>query len=134
MTTRRCIVGKKRLGKTRMKRRSVPIVLTAAIALLSIGQAYHYHPDGGKHWYLVALPSAPASADTPDRGAPTPAHGSETCLLHFWSFLFSTISILLLALLLPPARKTILSEPALYSHPAWTGLSLSIRGPPAILA
>lgn len=133
MTTRRCIVGKKRLGKTRMRRRTVPIVLTAAIVLLSIGQAYHYHPDGGKHWYLVALPSAPASADTPDRDAPTPAHGSETCLLHFWSFLFSTMSFLLPVLFLPAARKTILTEPTLDGHQAWTGFYRSIRGPPAIL-
>jgi len=115
-----------------MRRRSVPIVLTAAIVLLSIGQAFHYHPDGGKQWHLAAFPFSPASTDVPDGGTPTPGPGPDTCLLHFWSFLFSTMSILLLALLLPPARKTILIEPTLSSRSAWTELSVSIRAPPAL--
>jgi hypothetical protein len=117
-----------------MRRRSLHIILIAVVVLLSIGQAYHYHPDGGERWHLVAFPFAPSSTDVPDSDSPTPSNSRDTCLLHFWSSLFSTISILLLSLLLPPVRKTNLYDWAPQTISAWTGFSLSIRGPPPILS
>lgn len=115
-----------------MRRRSLHIILIAVVVLLSIGQAYHYHPDGGERWHLVAFPFAPSSTDVPDSDSPTPSNSRDTCLLHFWSSLVSTISILLLSLLLPPARQTNLYERTPDSIPSWTGFPLSIRGPPPI--
>jgi hypothetical protein len=127
------MAGTKWPGKTFMRRRSLHIVLIAAIGLLSIGQAYHYHPDGGKHWHLVAFPFDPSTADVPQPDSSAPSHSRDTCLLHFWSSLFSTVSFLLLSRLLPPERRTTLSDWAPQTISAWTGFPLSIRGPPPVL-
>lgn len=117
-----------------MRRRTLPIVLIVVVALLSIGQAYHYHPNGDNRWQVVALPFAPSTTDASDSDSRTTSNGLDTCLLHFWSSLFSTISILLLSLLLPPVRKTYRYHWAPQTLSAWTGFPLSIRGPPPILS
>jgi hypothetical protein len=122
------------MGEAKVRRRSLHIVLIAVVALLSIGHAYHYHPDGGNRWTVVAFPFTPSTADGADSDDHTTSNSLHTCLLHFWSSLFSTISILLLSLLLPPVRKTNLSDWAPQTLSAWTGFALSIRGPPPILS
>ena len=121
------------MGEAKVRRRSLHIVLIAVVALLSIGQAYHYHPDGGNRWTVVAFPFTPSTADGADSDSRTTSNGLDTCLLHFWSSLFSTISIMLLSLLLPPVRKTYRYDWAPQTRSAWTGFPLSIRGPPPIL-
>ncbi len=118
-----------------MRRRSLHVVLIAAILLLSIGEAYHYHPDGGEGWRFVASPFRnPSSTDATDAGDHGTAHSSRTCLLHFWSSLLSTSSITLPVVLVPPARATRLFGRTPVATASGTTLPLSIRGPPAILS
>lgn len=118
-----------------MRRRSLHIALIVAIALLSIGEAYHYHPDGGAWWQFVGSPfAASSSTDATDSGDHGTARDSRTCLLHFWSSLLSTSSISLPVVLAPPARATRLSDHTSHVTASGTTLSLSIRGPPAILS
>ncbi len=119
-----------------MRRRGFHIILIAVLALLSIGEAYHYHPDGGKRWQFVAFPFTASlpTTNTSDPNGHSASSSLDTCLLHFWSSLLSTISILLLSLLLPPVRKSSRYERTPNSIPAWIGLSVSTRGPPPILS
>jgi hypothetical protein len=113
-----------------MKRRILHIILIAVVALLSIGEAYHYHPDGGSRWHVAAFPSAPVSPAT-DGGT---ADGSPTvCPLHFWASVFSTVSLLIALLLLPPDPAIRLHQSTPLSPPSWRWLALVIRGPPFIL-
>lgn len=122
------------MSEAQVRRRSLCIVLIVVVALLSIGQAYHYHPHGGNGWTVVAFPFTPSTADASDSDGHTTSSSLHTCLLHFWSFLFSTMSILLFSLLLPPVRKTNLSDWAPQILSAWTRFPFSIRGPPPILS
>jgi hypothetical protein len=118
-----------------MRRRSLHIVLIFAMALLSIGEAYHYHPDGGAWWQFVGSPFAASSpTDAADSGDHGTAHSSRTCLLHFWSSLLSGTSISLPVVLAPPASATRLPQSTVDHAAFWTTLPLSIRGPPSILS
>lgn len=119
-----------------MRRRTLHIPLIVAIALLSVGEAYHYHPDGGAWWQFVGSPFA-ASSSTGATDADTHAtqnNPAHTCLLHFWSSLLSTTSISLPVVLAPPARANRLSDHTSHATASGTTLPLSIRGPPAILS
>lgn len=113
-----------------MKRRILHIILIAVVALLSIGEAYHYHPDGGSRWHVASFPSAPVSPAT-DGG--TADSGPTVCPLHFWASVFSTVTILLALLLLPPAPAIRLRRSTPLSPPSWSGFALAIRGPPLVL-
>jgi hypothetical protein len=119
-----------------MRRRSLHIALIVAIALLSIGEAYHYHPDGGAWWQFVGSPfAASSSTDATDAHShATQNNPAHTCLLHFWSSLLSGTSISLPVVLAPPVRATRLPQRTVDHAAFWTTLSLSIRGPPAILS
>ena len=114
-----------------MRRRILHIILIAVVAFLSVGEAYHFHPDGGSRWHFAAFPFAPVSPAT-DGGT---TDGSPTvCPLHFWASVFSTLTILLALLLLPPAPAIRLHRSTPLSPLSWSGFALAIRGPPLILA
>lgn len=120
-----------------MRRRSLHIILVGALVLLSIGEAYHYHPGGGQDWRFVAVPIAASSSTTDAPDADNHAagsHSSHSCLLHFWSSLLSTTSISLSFVLVPPTTETTLREGTLRAAGSWTELPPSIRGPPTILS
>ncbi|MFQ5839368.1 MAG: hypothetical protein ACE5HK_01440 [Candidatus Methylomirabilales bacterium] len=119
-----------------MTRRGLNILLIALVGLLSIGEAYHSHPDGGEGWYLVAFPSAPSSSttDSSDSDGQTSAKPPTTCPLHFWSSLLAATSLLPSFLLLPPATGTNPYERTPHSNLSWTGPPLSIRAPPTTLS
>ncbi|MFQ5881759.1 MAG: hypothetical protein ACE5I9_04720 [Candidatus Methylomirabilales bacterium] len=119
-----------------MIRRSLYIILIAVVVLLSIGEAYHYHPDGGERWHFASFPFASRSSvpDSSTSDGKATANSPTACPLHFWSSLLSTISILLPSLLLPPAIETNLYERTPHSIPSWTEISLPIRAPPTILS
>lgn len=117
-------------------RRTLHIILIGVVTLLSIGEAYHYHPDGGKSWNLVALPFTPSSSttDSSDSNGNTPAKSPHDCLLHFWSSLLSASSIVVTFILAPPVRATALFEHTSYSLSSHKGFRLSARAPPTIFS
>ncbi|MFQ5658136.1 MAG: hypothetical protein ACE5G5_11385 [Candidatus Methylomirabilales bacterium] len=119
-----------------MTRRTLSTLLIGVVMLLSLGEAYHYHPDEGERWQLVAFPFAPSSSatDTSDSDSKTTSNTPTTCLLHFWSSLLSATSFIFPFALVPPASQTNLCQRTPHSTPSWTGLLLSIRGPPSILS
>jgi hypothetical protein len=119
-----------------MKRRALHISLIAALALLSVAEAYHVHPDGGARWHFVAVPLTPSSSipDAPDSDGQHPANDRTACPLHLWASLFSTVSLLFAVLLLPPTAATALHQAASSHSPSWSRLALSIRAPPLVLA
>jgi hypothetical protein len=118
-----------------MRRRTLPILLIVVVAILSLGEAYHFHPEGGARWH-VAFPFATPSPTTDTHGSDrnTPATGPTACPLHFWASVLSTVALLLVLLLLPPTSATTLHQAASSRAPSWSGLALSIRGPPTILS
>jgi hypothetical protein len=112
-----------------MRRRTLHI-------LLSVVEAYHYHPDGGAWWQFVGSPFAASSSTdaTDSHSHATQNNPAHTCLLHFWSSLLSASSISLPVVLAPPARATRLFGRTPIVTASGTTLFLSIRGPPAILS
>ena len=117
-----------------MRRRILHIILIAVVAFLSVGEAYHFHPDGGSRWHFAAFPFAPSSTDASGSDGNTPIGSPNACPLHFWASVFSTLTILLALLLLPPAPAIRLHRSTPLSPPSWSGFALAIRGPPFILA
>jgi len=116
-------------------RRFLHIFVVAVVALLSIGEAYHYHPEGGARWHFAAFPVGPSpeAPDGSDRKGETPSNGPTVCPLHFWASVFSTVTILLALLLVPPAPAIRLHQSTPLSPPSWRWLAPAIRGPPFIL-
>ena len=118
-----------------MTRRSFHVILIGVVMLLSIGEAYHYHPDGGKSWSFVALPftSSSSTTDSSDSEGQAASSGSHDCVLHFWSSLLSTSSIVVAFVLAPPVRVTALYEHTSICIPSREQLTFSARAPPTIL-
>lgn len=115
--------------------RILHIFVITVVALLSVGEAYHYHPEGGAHWHFAAFPVGP-SAEAPDGSdteGETPRNDPTVCPPHFWASVFSTLTILLALLLLPPSPTTRHHRSTPLSPPSRNGFALAIRGPPFIL-
>jgi len=117
-----------------MRRRILHIILIAVVAFLSVGEAYHFHPDGGSRWHFAAVPFTPSSTDASGSDGNSPIGSPNACPLHFWASVFSTLTILLALLLLPPAPAIRLHRSTPLSPLSWSGFALAIRGPPLILA
>ncbi|MCI0410827.1 MAG: hypothetical protein L0191_20075 [Acidobacteria bacterium] len=115
-------------------RRILHIFVVTVVALLSVGEAYHYHPEGGARWHFAAVPFAPSPTDASGADGNTPIGSPTACPLHFWASVFSTLAILLALLLLPPAPATRLHRSTLLSPPSRSWLAPVIRGPPLVLA
>jgi hypothetical protein len=117
-------------------RRIPHIFVITVVAVLSVGEAYHFHPDGGAHWHFVAFPvgPSPVAPDGSHREGETPSNGPTVCPLHFWASVFSTLTILLALLLLAPNPAVRLHQFIPLNPPSWSGFALAIRGPPLVLA
>jgi hypothetical protein len=111
--------------------RTLHILVVTLVAVLSVGEAYHFHPEGGARWHFAAVTFVPASPATD--GGSTDGN-PNACPLHFWASVFSTVTILLALLLIPPAPAIRLHQSTPLSPPSWRWLAPAVRGPPLIFA
>lgn len=115
-----------------MTRRGLHLLLSLLVGLLTIGEAYHYHPDGGERWQFVAIPPipSPSAEEASGTNGNDPPAGGAACPLDLWASLLSTTIILLALLLLPPARGTRVADRAGARIASRTALLVSTRAPP----
>lgn len=115
-----------------MSRRILHILLVLLLGWLTIGEAYHYHPDGGERWQFVSIPpvSSPSAAETHEAEGNDSPGGRSPCPLDFWASLLSTTILLVALLLLSPAPGATFTDRPTERRVSRTPLLLSARAPP----